>query len=114
ASDEDKPARLDRRRNAPGVLGMRLRCRIRRGGERLRVPHKRAQIGVFPLLDAEMRQPLLLELPERGLALRGERSSARQRRLARRETLDERGFGRRPDRMYVGVHGHAASSWYPA
>ncbi len=47
-------------------------------GERRRVLHQRAQVGVFPLLDAAVRQAALLEQRDRRLAPAGDRRAARQ------------------------------------
>ena len=82
AVDEDEPARLDIAEQLAGRLGARLRGRIGRGRQRLCLAHQRAQIGVFPFLDAAMRQALLGEQVERRLALRGDRVVAGQPRRA--------------------------------
>ncbi len=64
--------------NCAGVLGARLGGGIGRARQRLGVAHQRAQIGVFPFLDAAMRQAFSGEHIERGLALRRDRTVAGQ------------------------------------
>ena len=54
----DAPA-LDRGERRAGILGARLRGRVRRRRERLGVAHQRAQVGVFPFLDPAVRQPVV-------------------------------------------------------
>ncbi len=80
-------------------------------GQRLGVAHQRAQIGVFPLLDAPVRQALRLEPPERGLAQRHDLAVARQLRLGGRIAFRERQLGGGLYGAEFGFHDYAASSW---
>ncbi len=56
-------------RKAPADFAVELRRRIRRRRQRLGIAHQRAQVGIFPFLDAPVRQALA---PRR----RGRRSRA--------------------------------------
>ena len=104
------------REHGAGVFGARLRGGVGRARERLGLAHQRAQVGVFPLLDAPVRQALGLEAAERGLAQRRDRARARQRALGRGEARRQRGLGRGLDRADSrrSSQPHAASSWYCA
>ena len=83
--DRTAPARTRRRRTRAGGTRRRRAARRhpwrapsrrhRRARERLGVAHQRAQVGVFPLLDAPVRQARRGEALERGLA---QRRGARQ------------------------------------
>ena len=102
--------------------GARLRGRIGHARERLGVAHERAQVGIFPFLDAAVRQPFGLEPPESVFAQRSDRRRARKRALHHGEIRRQRGFGRSLDRADLGVHrnltpprpGIARSRWLRA
>ena len=122
AIDEHDRARLDRSERGDRLPGARLRGRIGHARERLGVAHERAQVGIFPLLDAAVRQPFGLEAPESIFAQRSDRRRARKRALHRGEIRRQRGFGRSLDRADLDVHrnltpprpGIARSRWLRA
>ena len=78
AVDKHQPARFDVAEQGAGRLRPRLGGGIGRRRERLGVAHQRAQIGVFPVLDAPVRQAGLGEHVERRRALRRDRAIAGQ------------------------------------
>ena len=109
AIDEDQAARLDIAKHRARRFGARLGRGVRRIGERLGIAHQRAQIGIFPLLDATMRQAFFGEHIEGGVALRGDSVAPRQCLAHEREGLRQRGFRRGLDRGDFGVHAKTSS-----
>ena len=81
---------------------MRLeRCRrplqrslVGRRGRRVGLTDQRAQVGVFPLLDAPVRQALPLKRLEGARADAGDRGAARQHRRCLAELIGQRPFNR--------------------
>ena len=67
--------------SAPASLARAFAAGVGRARERLGVAHHRAQIGVFPLLDAPMRQADRSEALERGRAQRRRAGQLALRRL---------------------------------
>ena len=94
AVDEDQAAGLDIAEQCAGGFRPRLRRGVRRARQRLGIAHQRAQIGIFPLLDAAMRQAFFGEHIEGRLALRRNRVIAGQPRARLRKVLRQRGLGR--------------------
>ncbi len=97
-------AAFDRGERRAGVLGARLGGDVGDTGERLGIAHERAQIGVFPLLHAPVRQAGRLEALEGVLAQRRNRTGARKRGLHGSEIRRQPGLGRSLDRSDLGVH----------
>ncbi len=107
AVDDGDAVRLDAgqdRRDA----AFRLRAGWSR--QRLRLAHQRAQISVFPLLDAPVRQTFRVETLERILAQRGDRALAGQRGARRRKGCAQRLLGRGLRGAYFHVHQAASSA----
>ena len=113
AIDEHQPPAIDAGENVARRLGVRFRRRIGRRGKRIGLAHQRAQVGVFPFLDAAMRQALLLELLERVRAQRRQRALAGQLAARRLIGSGQRLLGVGLDGADFGVHA-AASSWNSA
>ena len=65
AVDEHQPPAIDAGKDARRLLGARLGRRIGRRRQRIGLAHQRAQIGVFPFLDAPVRQAGGVETRER-------------------------------------------------
>ncbi len=80
-----------------------------RARQRLSLAHQRTQVGVFPFLDAPVRQAVGVETPERVLAQLADRALARQLVARRRKGSAERLLGRGLGVAQFHVH-HAASS----
>ena len=102
--DEDQPAAIDLAQQMTRALGPQLGGGVRRSRQRLGVTHERAQVGVFPLLDAPVRQPLGIEVAERGLAQRRDAVTAGQPVLDGGECLRERLLGTGLHLADFGVH----------
>jgi hypothetical protein len=75
--------------------------------------HQRAQIGIFPLLNAPVRQALLGEQLKGCIAPRRDRVVTRQAIAHLRKRLRQCGLGRGLDDGDFGVHA-GTSSWYSA
>jgi hypothetical protein len=113
AIDENQPPRLDIAQNCTGEFGTCLGRGIGRRGKRLGVAHQRAQIGIFPLLDAAVRQAFFGEHAEGSFTLGGNRLVAGKPRARLREFMRQRGLRRGLDDGDFGVHAKT-SSWYSA
>ncbi len=109
AVDKHQPARFDVAEQGAGRLRPRLGGGIGRRCERLCVAHQRAQIGVFPVLDAAMRQAGLGEYVEGRRALRRDRATAGQPPARLRKSLRQRGLRRGLDDGDFGVHAGTSS-----
>ena len=97
-------------RIAPAIFARALAAASGGLGERLGVAHQRAQIGIFPLFDAAMRQAFLGEHVEGRVALRGNRFVAGQTRARLREGVRQRGLRRGlDDASTSGVHAKTSS-----
>ena len=81
-----------------------------RARQRLRLAHQRAQVGVFPLLDAAMRQAFGVEAAEGVLAQGRDRALARQRGARRRKGVAQRLLGRGFRVAHFHVHQAASSA----
>jgi hypothetical protein len=113
AVDEHDAPRLDVANERARGPRPRDRGGVRHAGERLGVAHHGAQIGVFPLLDAavrQVRQAGSVKAAERGLAHRADRFCARQPRLGGRIGVGERELGGGLDLAHFGVHDASAAS----
>jgi hypothetical protein len=116
AIDKHQLAAVDIGKQRAGILGPRLRGSIRRDRKRLGVAHQRAQIGVFPFLDAAMRQAGCGETLERS---RAQRRGAGQLALRRQPLGRELLLG---GILHQGQFSHflcllysaATASWYCA
>ena len=86
-----------------------FRLCIGRAGQRLCLAHQRAQVGVFPFLDAPVRQAFGVETLERVVAQGRDRALAGQRAARRRKGAGKRLLGRGFRVAHFHVH-HAASS----
>ncbi len=75
-----------------------------RARQRLGLAHQRAQVGVFPFLDAAVRQTLGVETVERVLAQRRDRAFARQRVARGRKSSAQRLLGRGLRVAHFHVH----------
>jgi len=80
-----------------------------RRGKRLGIAHQRAQVGVFPLLDAPVRQAGPGEHVEGGIAPRRDRIVAGQPPARLREGLRQRRLGVGLDGGDSSVHAAASS-----
>ncbi len=91
--DEGELAAIDTGEDLARFLGSRLSRRIGWRRQRMGLAQQRAQIGVFPLLDAPMRQPTCVETLESVVAQRRHRALARQVRACRRKGRAQRLLG---------------------
>jgi hypothetical protein len=111
AIDENEPASIEVADHSAGIFGTRLGSAIRRVGQGFRLAHQRAQIGIFPLFDPPMRQPLFGENNESRLAPRRDRIVARQPAARLGKGLRQRRFRCGLDDGDLRVHA-GTSSWY--
>ena len=109
AVNESEPPHLDVAEHAARGLGVRLIDRIRETRQRLRLAHQRAQVGIFPFLDAAVRETLFGEHIERGHALRGNFAIARQVTAGLGKGICQRAFRRGLDCGERSVHATASS-----
>src|SRR5262245_2618145 len=102
--DDSDPARLDARQIRHDALrGGRFR-------KRLGLAYQRTQVGVFPFLDAPMRQAARIKATERVVAQRNNRSLAGQLAARGRKSRTECLLGRRLHGAHIRGH-PAASPW---
>ena len=109
AVDKNQPARFDIAEQGAGRFRPRFCGGIGRRRQRLCLAHQRAQIGVFPVLDAAMRQAGLGEHVEGRRALRRDRAIAGQPPARLRKGLRQRGLRRGLDDGDFGVHAGTSS-----
>ncbi len=112
AVDEHDAPHLHVADQLAGVLGALLGGLAWRTGQRLGVAHKRAEIGVVPLLDPPVRQARSVEALERRLAQRPDRAIARELAFGGSKGLRQRKLGVALHREDFGIHdASAASPW---
>ncbi len=104
AVDEDDAAAFHIADRASGRFGARLGGGVGRRGQRLGLAHQRAQVGIFPFLDAPMRQSARIKAAESALAQGGDRPAARQLLLHRGKGIGERKLGRGLQGFDFDVH----------
>ncbi len=104
AADENDPAAFHVADRARGGFGARLGGRIRRRGQRLGVAHQRAQVGIFPFLDAPVRQSAGIEAAESAVAQGGDRPAPGQLLFHRGKRIRERKLGRGFQGFHVDIH----------
>ena len=97
-----------------GGFRARLRRGVRRARERLGVAHERAQVGIFPVLDAAVRQAFPGEHIESGGTLLGDRAAAGQPRARLRKFLRQRRLRGRLYDFHFSHGIHVADGTYAA
>ena len=109
AVDKHQPARIQIAQQSAGVPGTGFGRGIRRVGQRLGIAHQRAQVGIFPFLDAPMRQALFGEYVKGCAAPRRDRFVAGQPVAHLRKGLRQRGLRCCLDHGDFGVHAGTSS-----